>query len=119
MSLFERFAKSIFQSIGRESLKDAYLGNRAPKKSGIYKLYCRGQLMKVGKAEDGIWKRCSDYYRGAAGGTAGLKHINITNRDECEVSWVVVPRGKCREYEKKMYDAAKQNGEEMPWSERR
>ena len=119
MSLCESLTRSAFESTGRASLKDAYLGNEAPKESGIYKLYYRGQLMKVGKAEDGIWKRCSDYYRGTAGGTAGLQHINIINRDECEVSWVVVPRRKCREYEKKMYDAAKHNGEEMPWSERR
>ena len=50
MSLFERVAKSIFESTGRASLKDAYLGNRAPKRSGIYKLYYCAASCKTAEA---------------------------------------------------------------------
>jgi hypothetical protein len=73
--------------VGRCSLKAAYEG-QAPNRSGVYKVYYEGQLMKVGKAEDGLRKRFSDYYRGTSGGTAGLSYIDENNRDEITVSWM-------------------------------
>ena len=104
---------------GSASLKDAYLEEKAPKGHGCYKVYYRGQLMKVGKAVDGLRKRFSDYYRGKEGGTAGLKFITSENRDQIRVSWIECAVSKCREIEKQWYDKAKASGEEMPWSERR
>ena len=103
---------------GKCSLKAAYEG-QAPNKPGVYKVYYGGQLMKVGKAADGLRKRFSDYYRGVSGGTAGLKYIDESNRDEVFVQWVQCSRSDCRSLEEKWYDQAKENGEEMPWSERR
>ena len=55
---------------GSASLREAYLDKKAPNKPGVYRLYHNGQLMKVGKATDGLRKRFSDYYRGMDGGTA-------------------------------------------------
>jgi len=104
---------------GSASLKDAYLSQKAPVGTGVYKVYYHGQLMKVGKAIDGLRKRFSDYYRGKEGGTAGLKYITAENRDQVRVSWLEYPSDKCREMETHWYDKAKAAGEEMPWSDRR
>jgi hypothetical protein len=104
---------------GSASLKDAYLGEKAPQGPGCYKVYYHGQLMKVGKAVDGLRKRFSDYYRGQSGGTAGLKYITEDNRDQVRVSWLGCPSDKCRELETQWHDKARAAGEEMPWSERR
>ena len=110
----------INNSVGESALlKDAYLNQKAPKGTGVYKVYHRGQLMKVGKAVDGLRKRFSDYYRGKEGGTAGLKYITSENRDSVRVSWVECPADKCRELETQWHDKARAAGEEMPWSERR
>ena len=86
---------------------------------GVYKVFYSGQLMKVGKAEDGLRKRFSDYYRGKAGGTAYLKYIDESNRDRVSVQWRKCERNQCRELETRMYDAAKAAGEKLPWSDRR
>ncbi|MDD3044812.1 MAG: hypothetical protein PHF33_05075 [Candidatus Delongbacteria bacterium] len=104
---------------GSASLKDAYLNQKAPIGTGVYKVYHRGQLMKVGKAVDGLRKRFSDYYRGKEGGTAGLKFITSENRDHVRVTWLECPSDKCRELETQWHDKARTSGEEMPWSERR
>lgn len=104
---------------GSASLKDAYLGEKAPKGPGCYKVDHHGQLMKVGKAVDGLRKRFSDYYRGKEGGTAGLKYITSENRDRVRVSWVECLADKCRELETQWHDKARVSGEEMPLSERR
>jgi hypothetical protein len=104
---------------GSASLKDAYLNQKAPIGTGVYKVYHRGQLMKVGKAVDGLRKRFSDYYRGKEGGTAGLKYITAENRDQVRVSWIACSADKCREIEKQWHDKARAAGEEMPWAERR
>ena len=111
-------AASSASGIGKASLKAAYLDKKAPKESGVYKIKCDGQLMKVGKASDGLWKRFSDYYRGTAGGTAGLKYITESNRDSVQVSWKKCSASEARKIEIKMYEQAKNNGEEMPWSAR-
>ncbi|MDD2235532.1 MAG: hypothetical protein PHV03_11715 [Desulfitobacteriaceae bacterium] len=86
---------------------------------GVYKVLYSGQLMKVGKAEDGLRKRFSDYYRGKAGGTAYLKYINESNRDRVSVQWRKCERNQCRELETRMYDEVKAAGEKLPWSDRR
>lgn len=86
---------------------------------GVYKVFYSGQLMKVGKAEDGLRKRFSDYYRGKAGGTAYLKYINESNRDRVSVQWRKCERNQCRELETRMYDEVKAAGEKLPWSDRR
>jgi len=86
---------------------------------GVYKVLYSGQLMKVGKAEDGLRKRFSDYYRGKAGGTAYLKYIDESNRDWVSVQWRKCERNQCRDLETRMYDAAKAAGEKLPWSNRR
>lgn len=122
MGLFDIISsviKNIANAVGRASLKDAYLEEKAPKGSGVYKIFYKGQLMKVGKAIDGLRKRFSDYYRGSEGGTAALKYITTQNRDDIVVQWRECPPDKCREIEAKMYDSAKNSGEELPWSERR
>ena len=92
---------------------------KAPTLPGVYKVFYRRQLMKVGKAEDGLRKRFSDYYRGAAGGTAALSYITNETRDEVVVSWVVCRKDQARRIELQWYDEAKSRGEEMPWSDRR
>ena len=86
---------------------------------GVYKVLYSGQLMKVGKAEDGLRKRFSDYYRGKAGGTAYLKYIDESNRDRVSVQWRKCERNQCRELETRMYDEVKAAGEKLPWSDRR
>ena len=86
---------------------------------GVYKVFYSGQLMKVGKAEDGLRKRFSDYYRGKAGGTAYLKYIDESNRDRVSVQWRKCERNQCRELETRMYDEVKAAGEKLPWSNRR
>ncbi|MEZ7892118.1 MAG: hypothetical protein QMC67_10235 [Candidatus Wallbacteria bacterium] len=101
------------------SLKDAYCSQLAPASPGVYKLYLNGQLMKVGKAADGLRKRFSDYYRGVVGGTAGLKHINEANRDIIIAVWVECETSQCRDLELKLYREAEMRGEKMPWSERK
>ena len=104
--------------VGKSKLKAAYKGE-APNKPGVYKVYYRGRLMKVGKAEDGLRKRFSDYYRGTSGGTAGLKYIDEGNRDEVVVQWLECSHSDCRKLETKWYDEAQERGEELPWSSRR
>ena len=104
--------------IEKTSLKAAYLDKKTPKESGVYRIKCDGQLMKVEKASDGLRKRFSDYCRGTAGGTAGLKYITESNRDSVQVSWKKCSTIEARKIEIKIYEQAKNNGEEMPWSDR-
>ena len=99
---------------GSASLRDAYLGMKAPAKSGVYRVYYRRQLMKVGKATDGLRKRFSDYCRGMEGGTAGLKYITRENRDDVHVQWMLCPASQARAMETRLYDQAKANGETLP-----
>jgi len=119
MGFFSSLLKSVAQVAGSATLKGAYLDKKAPNMPGVYKVFYQGQLMKVGKASDGLRKRFSDYYRGRSGGTAGLKYITEENRDSIRVSWLVCPTSKTRALEEKWYDVAKDNGEELPWSDRR
>lgn len=121
MGLFDSImgAVSSATGMGSASLKSAYLDQKAPKGTGVYKITYRGQLMKVGKASDGLRKRFSDYYRGQAGGTAGLKYITESNRDDVNVSWKECSASEARKIETMWYDQAKQRGEELPWSDRR
>lgn len=105
--------------MGSATLQAAYVQKQAPTGSGVYQIRYQGQLMKVGMAKDGLRKRFSDYYRGLSGGTAGLRHITEDNRDRIIVSWKECPRDECRAREKYMYDNFKNQGEEMPWAERR
>lgn len=105
--------------VGQTSLREAYVNKQAPRGSGVYRVYYRGQLMKVGKAPDGLRKRFSDYYRGEEGGTAHLKYITKENRDQVMVMWQECPKDRARAIETSWYDQAKAGGEEMPWSERR
>lgn len=104
---------------GSASLRDAYLEKKAPNSPGVYKVFYQGELMKVGKAEDGLRKRFSDYYRGKKGGTAGLKYITHENRDRVSVQWAVCGAENARHLELKWYDEAKAQGQSMPWSDKR
>ena len=104
---------------GSASLHDAYLLEKAPREPGVYQVLYRGQLMKIGKAADGLRKRFSDYYRGTEGGTAGLKYITPDNRDQVMVRWIPCNASRARGIETMLYDAAKARGEPLPWSERR
>ena len=120
----QRAASGIAETVasqvgGRASLRDAYLEQRAPNRPGVYKVFYRRQLKKVGKAPDGLRKRFSDYYRGEAGGTAGLRYITRENRDQVLVEWVVCPAESARRIELEWYDQAQARGESMPWSDRR
>ena len=103
---------------GSATLREAYQDKKAPNRPGVYKLYLGSRLMKIGKAEDGLRKRFSDYYRGPEGGTAGMREIDKSNRDNIEVSWVCLPRSKCREEEKRQIQEAKGRGEDPPWVKR-
>lgn len=111
-------AASSISPIGSSSLRSA-AQNSNLNCPGVYKVFYSGQLMKVGKAEDGLRKRFSDYYRGKAGGTAYLKYIDESNRDDVSVQWRKCERSQCRKLEVQMYDEAKAAGEELPWSDRR
>jgi len=119
------FLDSFFSSLssaagmGSASLKSAYFDKKAPQGPGVYKITYQGQLMKVGKASDGLRKRFSDYYRGQAGGTAGLKYITESNRDDVHVQWKECSPTEARKIETRWYDQAIQRGEELPWSDRR
>lgn len=97
------------------TLRDAYKGQEAPTESGVYKLCHHGELMRIGKAEDGLRKRFSDYYRGPEGGTAGLKYINLSNKDEVNVWWVCLPRKHCQESERALIQEAIDQGEKLRW----
>ena len=109
-------AEHVADSDGESTtLRAAYLEKQAPNKPGVYKMYHDGKLMKVGKAEDGLRKRFSDYYRGQKGGTAGSRYVNESNRDEIEVWWVCLPRDKCREAERNMTQQAIDGDEKLPW----
>ncbi|SMG16041.1 GIY-YIG nuclease family protein [Dethiosulfovibrio salsuginis] len=101
------------------SLKSAYIDKKAPSGPGVYKIFYKGQLMKVGKAEDGLRKRFSDYYRGPAVGTARLKYITSSNRDDVSVFWQKCPASEARKIETMWYDQARKKGEALPWSDRR
>ncbi|WP_286947692.1 hypothetical protein [Acetobacterium sp. UBA5834] len=105
-------------SIGSSSLRSA-AENSSLNTPSVYELCYQGQLMKVGKVEDGLRKRFCDYYRGKNGGTAYLKYIDETNRDGVFAKWRKCERNQCRALETQMYDAAKARGEELPWSDRR
>jgi hypothetical protein len=109
---------SSISPVGSSSLRSA-AENSNLNCSGVYKVFYSGQLMKVGKAEDGLRKRFSDYYRGKAGGTAYLKYIDESNRDRVSVQWRKCERNQCRELETRMYDKVKAAGEKLPWSDRR
>lgn len=118
--LVGKVAKGAMNSspLGSSSLRSA-AENSSLNTPGVYELRYQGQLMKVGKAEDGLRKRFSDYYRGQAGGTAYLKYIDETNRDGVSAKWRKCERSQCRALETQMHDAAKARGEELPWSDRR
>lgn len=123
MSVFDtlkKMAKVVSKAspVGSSSLRSA-AKNSDLNCPGVYKVFYSGQLMKVGKAEDGLRKRFSDYYRGKEGGTAYLKYIDKSNRDAVNVQWRKCERSRCRALETQMYDAAKAAGEELPWSDRR
>lgn len=121
MGFFDSLMKTVSSSsgMGSASLKSAYLNQKAPNGPGVYKISCQGKLMKVGKASDGLRKRFSDYYRGPTGGTAGLKYITESNRDDATVSWKECSTSEARKIETMWHDQAKQSGEELPWSDRR
>jgi hypothetical protein len=121
MGLLDSLTSAVSSAIGMESasLKSAYLDKKAPKGAGVYRIKYNGQLMKVGKASDGLRKRFSDYYRGASGGPAALKYITEENRDRVFVSWKECSGSETRKLETQWYDQAKVNGEELPWSDRR
>jgi len=52
------------------------------------------------------------------GGTAALKYMISSNRDQIDVSWKKCSKDRCRKLEAQMYDLAKTRGEELLWSAR-
>ena len=48
----------------------------------------------------------------------GLK-LSQESRPPLCVTWLECTRSECRELEKQIYDQAKEEGEPLPWSERR
>lgn len=114
------------RSLGQEyiecSLFEAYSYKKAPTDAGIYAIYFKGKLMKIGKAQDGLRKRCSDYYRGDLGGTASSEFIDNKNRDDKElIICMYLPKNKedCWWMERYMQGIAAQQGHEMPWEKKR
>ena len=122
MGFFDKVIAVVAQATrnigGSATLREAYLDKKAPNRSGVYDLYLGGKRMKIGKAEDGLRKRFSDYYRGLEGGTAGIPEIDKSNRDKIRVWWICLPRNKCREEEKRRIQEARKRGEELPWVHR-
>jgi len=121
MGFFDKISEAFSNAtgLGAATLKSAYLEKKAPARPGVYKVMYKGKLMKVGKAENGLRKRFSDYYRGTAGGTAGLKYITPENRDDIQVTWKECPKSEARKLETLWHDEAKKRGEQLPWSDRR
>jgi len=79
---------------GRVSLQQAT--ESAPNAMGCYKLYCDGNLVYVGKAEDGIRKRFVQYYHGTTAHYTSAIRI-FENRDKITVSWKVLSsKEECR-----------------------
>lgn len=73
----------------------------APNSMGCYKIYSKGSLKYVGKAEDGIRKRFVQYYNGTTAHYSSAIKI-YENRDNITVTWVVLQsREACRQTEAK------------------
>ncbi|MGJ7046246.1 GIY-YIG nuclease family protein [Thermoanaerobacterium thermosulfurigenes] len=71
----------------------------APNSMGCYKLFCNGNLVYVGKAEDGLRKRFVQYYNGTTNHYTSARNI-FENRDSIVVRWVVLQsREECRRVE--------------------
>ena len=89
---------SAFSSDNRISLYDAK--TQAPNDMGCYKIFYDGELVYVGKAEDGIRKRFVQYYNGTTAHYTSAKKI-FEHRDELEVSWQILnSREECRTTER-------------------
>lgn len=104
------------------SLKDIYnckngrgCSTEQTTKKGVYALYYKDKLKKIGKATDksGIFHRMSQYYRGDK--TGRLKEINEQNRDEIKVLYFNPPEEECWFDERRFQVIAHDCGEEMPW----
>jgi hypothetical protein len=113
MGLFDRLMRASGSAV---SLEEA--ARSAPSSTGIYKLYLKGRLMKVGKAEwkAGIRWRMQQYWRGDS--TAGIHGSQIySHREHVTVSWRELPANQCREAERQAIENA--GGiERLPWCER-
>lgn len=85
----------------------------APNAMGCYKIFLRGSLKYVGKAEDGIRKRFVQYYNGTTAHYPSAQKI-YENRDNITVGWVVLgSRQACRDTERELI-----NKYQPPWNER-
>ena len=97
-------------------LKDAYGGKSqtANTGSGIYALYCDGELKKIGKSVygKGIFNRMSQYYQMTK---AGAKQITNENRDKIKVKFFFLSSDECWIAERRLQVAAWDAGEQMPW----
>ncbi|WP_280770727.1 hypothetical protein [Salipaludibacillus daqingensis] len=118
MSLFKSIANAVLSNVGvRMSLEEAT--KSAPRRTGVYKLYLNGKLMKVGKAtrKEGIRWRMQQYWRGDS--TAGKKHGRDIqdNRERISVQWVICSKDNCRELEIKLQNQV--GGiDNLPWCDR-
>ena len=103
---------------GAALLRDAYTGEKAPRKPGVWKVFEDGRLMTLGKAKDGLRKRFSDLYRGKKGGTAGKEEIDERNRDRIVVWWRQCSCQDCVTIFDSMHQECTEAGEELPWLHR-
>lgn len=88
-----------------------------PNQPGVYILFYRGRVMKVGSAEIGIQKRMQQYY--ALNCHCGLnRFINEENREEIRVSYQTCAASQCLELESKLFDKYGPI-ERLPWAHRR
>lgn len=100
MGLFSTLLNVI--GIGGVSLKNAT--KSAPNSMGCYKIYYNGELVYVGKAEDGVRKRFVQYYNGTTISYSSGRKIH-ENRDKVTVNWKVLStREECRSVEKAWID---------------
>lgn len=126
---FEKEVKKIRRQdieVYSKTLLEAYSNqtkNKAPKKGkstpetesrGVYALYLKGELKKIGKASNGIFKRMSQYYRMTE--NEGCKHINKKNRNSVEVKWYILDNSEdCWIDERRLQVIAYDLGEQMDW----
>lgn len=117
---FKKIAKKVFKAdVCRTSLKGLYNEGNATEitnRSGIYALYENNELMKIGKASNGIFNRMSQYWRGKDG---SIQEISLNNRENIEVEYFTIDgenkEERCWFAERMLQAAAYQAGEKMPW----
>lgn len=106
MELFEKLAEAA-KAAGLVPTALSEATEVAPNSMGCYKIFCKGSLKYVGKAEDGIRNRFVQYCNGTWADDSSAVKI-YENRHIITVSWVELKtREECRETEAKWIEELK------------